>query len=214
VIRNAVFSVLVFGAFGCFQVDGSPATFPLYGQAFLLNADDTFTLIPATAQFYSAATGINNSGQVVGVYEKGSIFGYEYSYSNFSFVTTPIWGSGINDAGVIVGGAVDTNGVLSYIDIGQSIGDALGINDLGQIVGWYYGYPEAYVNGFLDTNGAITTINFPGAYMTMLFGINDLGEIVGTYSTTYGGPDYAFVYNNASSRRSLFPAACLARRTA
>lgn len=192
--RNAVFSVLVFGAFGCFQVQGTAVTGAVFDESFLLSAGGTLILSPPPS-FFSTATGINNSGQIVGVYYNGSLNGY--LYSNSGFVTTPIEGSGINDAGVIVGGAVDTNGVLSYVDAAPGfIGVALGINDLGQIVGTYNGFYGYGRDGFLDTNGVTTTIDFPGAAINVLQGINDLGEIVGFYATTGFGPEQAFAYNN------------------
>src|SRR6516225_8913297 len=49
-----------------------------------------------------------------------------------------------------------------------------GINDAGQIVGYYYGH------GFLlDVDGSYTTIDVPGAHGTYAFGINASGQIVG-----------------------------------
>jgi hypothetical protein len=55
---------------------------------------------------------------------------------------------------------------------------ASGINDSGQIVGYY---PPMYVHGFLDTGGNFTTIDIPGATGTSAQGINDSGEIVGVF---------------------------------
>jgi len=59
-----------------------------------------------------------------------------------------------------------------------------GINDAGQIVG-FYGDSDGHIDGFLDTNGIFSTIDGPGSDVTAsfgvtdLFGINDAGQIVG-----------------------------------
>jgi uncharacterized membrane protein len=55
----------------------------------------------------------------------------------------------------------------------------LGINDAGQIVGFFVGPGE---HGFLlDTGGSFTQIDVPGARSTEAFGINDAGQIVGSF---------------------------------
>jgi probable HAF family extracellular repeat protein len=60
-------------------------------------------------------------------------------------------------------------------------GYSLGINNLGQIVGTYRDFGGT-LHGFLDTNGVITTIDFPG-FDTSVTAINDSGQIVGAYFT-------------------------------
>jgi probable HAF family extracellular repeat protein len=64
---------------------------------------------------------------------------------------------------------------------------AYGINDTGQIVGWYYdGSGNGGNHGFLLSGGTYTTLDYPGAISphgtsaTWAYGINDLGQIVGT----------------------------------
>jgi probable HAF family extracellular repeat protein len=57
---------------------------------------------------------------------------------------------------------------------------AVGINDAGQIVGWYDNASGS--NGFLYSGGTYTTLDAPlGAKDTFLSGINDAGQIVGNY---------------------------------
>ncbi len=72
-----------------------------------------------------------------------------------------------------------------------SFTEATGINDLGQITGWYGDGHENH--GFLDTNGSFKTITMPGALTTEPTAINNLGMVAGTYS--YGGytPTHGFV---------------------
>jgi len=73
---------------------------------------------------------------------------------------------------------------FSTIDVpGASYTEATGINDAGQIVGFFV--DSKGVHGFLDVKGTLSTIAFPGggytAY-TEAAGINNAGQIVGTLS--------------------------------
>jgi probable HAF family extracellular repeat protein len=76
---------------------------------------------------------------------------------------------------------LDVNGVFTTISApGAEPGTtvATGINDSGQIVG-YFANSFGGMEGFLDANGAFTTISEP-AENVMLSGINDAGLAVGT----------------------------------
>jgi probable HAF family extracellular repeat protein len=116
--------------------------------------------------------GINDSGQIVGYYFAGSFGVYK------------------------VHGFVYSNGVYTSIDDpfdGPSTGNqggtfATGINNAGQIVGYYNSYLYAPTNyGFLETNNLYAPIIDPLAtHGTVATGINDLGQIVGTYTTLSG----------------------------
>jgi probable HAF family extracellular repeat protein len=55
-----------------------------------------------------------------------------------------------------------------------------GINDRGDIVGIYFDNTGT-LHGFLQQNGALTTIDVPGAILAFPFEINDRGQIVGEY---------------------------------
>jgi probable HAF family extracellular repeat protein len=63
-----------------------------------------------------------------------------------------------------------------------------GINNAGEIVGWYT-HADGNVYGFILRNGVFTTIERPDRTQTYLYGINDVGQIVG-----YSPPD-AFLYD-------------------
>jgi hypothetical protein len=59
---------------------------------------------------------------------------------------------------------------------------AWGINDSGEVVGYYYN-GSGYL-GFLYNGGTYTTVNDPlGTESTWAYGINDSGEIAGTIGT-------------------------------
>lgn len=57
-----------------------------------------------------------------------------------------------------------------------------GINDAGQIVGWWNREDSIARRGFLrDASGGFTNIYYPGAINTRCSGINNAGQIVGVY---------------------------------
>jgi uncharacterized membrane protein len=125
------------------------------GQSFLLSGG-TLTTVPVPL-----ATGINDSGQIVGAANAFSAF--------------------------LLSGGVFTN---IPGPPGSILVDAAGINNEGQIVGAYevgsYGSP---MHGFLLSGGVYTTIDFPGSTETLISGINDNGQMVGwsTNGSTFTG---------------------------
>ena len=64
---------------------------------------------------------------------------------------------------------------------------ASGINDLGQVVGYYAGLgPGPSNRGFLYQNGGFTPFDVPGSNGTVPFGINNSGAITGYYFDNNG----------------------------
>ena len=57
-----------------------------------------------------------------------------------------------------------------------------GINNAGQIVGYYYDASDI-AHGFIYSNGSYTTLNDPLGISTFAFGINDRGQVSGNIST-------------------------------
>jgi uncharacterized membrane protein len=95
-------------------------------------------------------------------------------------------------------------GVLSFLpDAPGSYGGAStaaqGINDSGQIVGWYADSCLCKGHGFLLSGGIYTTIDVPGFGSTYARGINNVGEIVGGTQQVFGGGfEQAFTLNNGT----------------
>ena len=110
----------------------------------------------------------------------------------------------INNRGEIVGnvktsvrgpphGWLDENGTISDHDVPGSGQTSLnGVNDYGDIVGWYYG--DIIVNNsafsgvgspgqyrFIEQNGQFYTFDVPNSGSTVLLGINDRDQLVGSY---------------------------------
>ena len=65
---------------------------------------------------------------------------------------------------------------------GASETDAIGVNNTGQVAGYYLdaaGNPH----GFLWENGGLQTVDYPGAPLTQGGHVNDVGLIIGNYGT-------------------------------
>ena len=105
------------------------------------------------------ATGINDQGQIVGVYDQG----HGFLYSNGMFM------------------------VFDFPGSQQTF--ATGINDSGQIVGFYVLGNGTDQFGFLYANGVFTQLKVPGSIFTGPTGINDNGVIVGQFSTPGAIPE-------------------------
>jgi probable HAF family extracellular repeat protein len=156
----------------------------------------TFSQIDVPGATLTIAKGINDAGQIVGLFDNSTgTHGFLDTGGNFTQIDVPGAGSteayGINSAGQIVGrfddstgrhGFLDTGGNFTQIDVpGATYTQANGINDAGQIVG-IFGAPRnlGFHNlGFLDTGGSFTPIDTGAALQTIAFGINNAGQIVG-----------------------------------
>jgi hypothetical protein len=121
----------------------------------------TFTDINALlpANFNSQATGINDSGEVVGFYQN--------AMGDFSAFTD-------------IGGMI-----TSFQFPGSASTQALGLNNLGEIVGDYVD-AGGVMHGFLDNAGMFTMLDPAGSTATTINGINDLGAVVGFYVNAAG----------------------------
>jgi uncharacterized membrane protein len=165
-----------------------------------LYAGGTFTTIddPNTIgrSGFTVATGINDSGTIVGYYWAlnsngigGTFSGFIYSNGTFQTINVPgandSAATGINNAGQIVlngglGAFLYTNGVFTPIQVpGAFQTSVTAINNVGQIGGMFSGSSKDFL--FVDTGGVFTT--FEGLSGAGNFrGINDQGEIVGSYN--------------------------------
>ena len=184
---------------------------------------DTAPVSPANAGFH--VTGLNNLDLVVGsgpggfganvVTQQFDPFTRQFNNSR-SFVDPfpnfPATG-GVNDFGEVVGSSllatpsgtiagtpfIETDGKFTSFELpAQYAGDATeatGINDLGQITGFYNvlqensGFIQSY--GFIDTNGMVKTINV--GPVTEPVAINNFGEGAGNVSGGGDGPVVGFV---------------------
>ena len=79
-------------------------------------------------------------------------------------------------------GYLDVGGVITTIDpFGSTFTQALGVNNLGEIVGFYTD-AAGDQHGYIDKGGVFTSFDPPGSASTTINGVNNLGEIVGFYT--------------------------------
>src|ERR1019366_341127 len=90
-----------------------------------------------------------------------------------------------------------TTGTFNSINVpGASATIAEGINDSGQVVGWYR--TGNIDNGFLYSNNSYIALSGPiGALGAYVFGINNSGQIVG-FKFGNDGINHGFLYNDGN----------------
>jgi probable HAF family extracellular repeat protein len=175
----------------------------------------TFTAIndPLGTNLGSYPGGINNGGQIAGTYFPTTGFqGFVYQAGAFATLSVPgafaTSANAINDAGQTVGfyslgngyslGFLDNSGTFTTVNDPLATGDneLTGINNAGQIVGYYFGPGgSGLVSGFLYHGGTFTTIDDPlGIDGTEIYGINNAGQIVGYYYDGSGNT-HGFLYS-------------------
>jgi len=170
-------------------------------HGFLLDIDGSYTTLDvpgATRGTY--AEGINNAGQIVGVYQSDTYHSFLLSDGQYTLLDdVGDWTSafGINNAGQIAGtawikiGGIYAHGFLrdtdgSYITFRVALEThASGINDADNIVGSAQSAVATF--GFLrSSDGSYTRLDVPGATATYAAGINNASQIVGFYRDAAG----------------------------
>ena len=168
----------------------------LVGGAEPAKADYIFTTLDVPGSTLTQAYGINDSGQVVGLYEDTrGLHGFLFSGGAYTSldVPGPNWTqpNGINASGEIVGwyNGVQNHGFLlnggnyTTLDVpGAIFTIATGINNAGQVVGTWGNGQRTFP--FLLSGITYTTFNTPGSYASGAYGINNAGQIVGYNQTT------------------------------
>ncbi|WP_430390670.1 hypothetical protein [Dyella sp. 20L07] len=166
----------------------------------------------ALGTYFSAAGGPNDLGATYGGYADASGTQHGFVLRGNHFETVDFPGhlnsnvDGYNEFGTILGVYWDTDGAFHGIlrrghgwDTPFDVAGAaetypLGINDLGQSVGYWDTNPASPApHGFYrDENGKITMLDVPNTPNTVAFAINDVGQIAGYYWDT-AGTIHAFV---------------------
>jgi uncharacterized membrane protein len=129
-----------------------------------MDAGGTFTNIDVPGnQLLSEATGLNNKGQIVGIYLTNASTAVEHGFT-------------LN------------NGTYKTVDFpGSSLTGADRINDSGEIVGlWGTSGLNPPFMGWQKVGGTFTAVNFPSSTETRCRGVNNAGIIVGRYTDAAG----------------------------
>jgi hypothetical protein len=152
------------------------------------------------------AVGINDSGQVVGSYELpgGALGGYLLSNGTYTSFESNMYVAGINNLGQMLandgsGGHLFSGvaGTVTTISVpGAYSTDAMGLNNLGEVVGCYTTGPSGPDQSFIWDAGVFSFFNDPlganepnvagAAGGTCATGINDFGQIAGFYTDSSG----------------------------
>lgn len=140
------------GQYSFFGVAASPSL-PCVGH---LEIQPTLIEYPNAA--ITVADGINDWGQVVGIFvdQTNIVHGFIYDRGRYTPLDYP--------------GAIET--------------DLNGINNWGQISGYYLD-PAGLPHGFVFSQGTFSPVDFPGAADTAVIGINSRGDIVGGYDDAF-----------------------------
>lgn len=92
----------------------------------------------------------------------------------------------INDSGeILAAGFVYAGGIATPISYPASVlTTPFGIDDAGEVVGYYVGLVNPQPQGFTYANGAYSTVDYPGSTATELLAISSSGTILGRYFNT------------------------------
>ena len=157
----------------------NPSNLTLAYRAFITDPDGASMKDLGTLGGDSSATGINDAGRVVG---HSMASADPWRSPVHPFITGPN-GTGMSDLGTL-------DRVWDY----NAVGVAIGINDLGQVVGWSTRSPESGFHAFItgpDGAGMRDLGTLGGSY-SRAFGVNDVGQVVGE-SSILGGFTHAFI---------------------
>ncbi|MBV9508390.1 MAG: hypothetical protein JO323_25660 [Acidobacteriia bacterium] len=188
-------STVVYGINDSGQIVGASSS-----RSFIYS-NGSFTTFEVPGSEFTTPFGINDNGQIVGTFLAAGIVsqeGFLYTDGSFTAFADPsavgaTYPQGINNRGQIVGyfegparpdgpipnlnnnyGFVSADG--NFTTIAAPDGGAFypaGINDNGQIVGYYGGY--------LYSDGNFTPIQDPNGTLTFPMAVNDNGQIVGYF---------------------------------
>jgi hypothetical protein len=185
-----------------------------------------YTTLDIPQSIATQAYGINDSGTVVGYYQEsgsGGIYAFVESGGVYTTLVPPgpndlyMIAIGINNSGEVLCYSeantgpnqyyVESQGVYTPINFpGATSTVATGINNLGQVVGYYNNNQS-----FIESGGVYTSIftEFPGSGLNYAAGINDSGQIIGFNvegnPAQGGNPPGAFVYNDGVFTTLLDP---------
>jgi uncharacterized membrane protein len=183
----------------------------------------SYTTIDAPGAIgFTSATGINDAGDVVGIFQQpGGTRSYSRTCAGYTVIHVPgadphlgTHARDINNAGEIAGfyyftvtfpdgsgssplGFVKSGDAYTTVAPPGSIATFVwGINDAGQLVG---SYADGTGNhGFVKTGPVYTTIDVPGASDTYATGIDNAGQVVGIYVESPGDAPRLFMRNGAA----------------
>jgi probable HAF family extracellular repeat protein len=157
---------------------------------------------------FTIPNGINDRGEIVGVYQDGTPGEHSFLYkaAKYQALVYPgakeIAAQGINNSGQIVGNFPDAKGTHGFVYL-ENVGiftpaldcpagavTALrGINNGGQIVGGCID-AQAHEHPFLYMGSALNPVLIAGAISASINSINDRGQVVGNIQSASGAHSF------------------------
>ena len=207
---------------------------PNKGYVLSLGHFSSFTNENVPTGIQTQVIGINDTGISVGFWSTQNTksmannnFGFYDWHGQFHSVNFPTRNMakppvnqllGVNDSGITVGFYMGAKGQAhSYaysipggwfhrIRISGSMSTtASGINNHGDIAGFYTGRGGVTRGFLLGAHGHLTRLTVPGSSSTMAFGVNDNREVVGTYMTGSGNnaKSFGFIWSRQFGFRTV-----------
>jgi hypothetical protein len=131
-------------------------------HGFFRPAGGAFQTVDQPGSVFNQLLGINQNGNEIA------------GYSSF----TDVAGATGQQAFSLIG-TTYTN--INNLLPANSNSQATGVNNSGEVVGFYQILGTANFSAFVDIGGVITSFQAPGAVSTQALGVNDLGQIVGDF---------------------------------
>ena len=183
-LRRKVQLLLTVAALGVLFASSRTACADAFNYAVLAYPGSTLTF----------ATGINNSGDIVGGLGEPFETGFLYQDGNFRLFPGIV---DINNNRMILfnsplGPAIFFNEMITPVN---APGGVIAINNKLSVL----------VSGGLQSGSTFYPVNFPGSVSTTLSGINDLDEVVGSYRDSKG--THGFLYSAGVYTTIDFPGA-------
>jgi hypothetical protein len=204
---------------------------PNKGYLLNLNAPASYLNENFPGSKQTQVIGINDEGVTVGFWssqnkksQTNNNFGFYSMNGQFHSVNFPTRNMsappvnqllGVNDRDIAVGFYMGAKGQAHSYEFSIGAGSfrriripgamsttASGINNRGDVAGFYTGRGGVTRGFLLGARGHLIRLTFPGASSTMAFGVNDFGEVVGTYMTGQGNNAKSFGFT--WSRRTGF----------
>jgi len=156
---------------------------------------------------WSVAEAINNRGDVVGAAQTSerNIHGFVWTDGDAIDLGTvgegqTSWAYDINERGQVVGqsgghAVLWEHGAVTDLQIPGVGSSAQGINNAGQIVGWFQPDAESRYRAFLWDNGQVRDLGSLGGDGANASEVSERGQVVGT-SDTADGVDHPFLWDN------------------
>ena len=207
---------------------------PNKGYVLSLGGLSSFTNENFPSGIQTQVIGINDTGTSVGFWSTQNTksmtnnnFGFYDWHGQFHSVNFPTRNMakppvnqllGVNDSGIAVGFYMGAKGQAhSYaysipggwfhrIRLSGSMSTtASGINNRGDIAGFYTGRGGVTRGFLLGAHGHLTRLTVPGSSSTMAFGVNDQREVVGTYMVGSGNnaKSFGFIWSRDFGFRTV-----------